>query len=113
MLSWEFPLTLTIQSYAVAVDTDMKVNSLPAATSTISLDCDFQLKTPGAILQDFGIEVSSGGFLFCALADKAAMAIGSTFTYEGGTFVIKDHGIARSDGSGLDYAKALAVELNG
>lgn len=110
---FEFPLTLTIQNYAVAVDTDMNVNSLPAATSTTSLTCDFQLKNPSAVAQDFGIEVTSGGFLYCPLASKSALKIGSTFTYQGRTFVIKAHELSRADGLGLDYAKALAVELNG
>lgn len=109
---FDFPLTLSIQAYAVAVDAGMEVNALPATSgSAVSLTCDFQLRSPGAILQDFGIEVTSGGFLYCALADKGVMVIGSTFTYQDRTFVIKAHEISRADGFGLDYAKALAVEL--
>lgn len=110
---FEFPLTLTVQNYAVAVDTGMEVNSLPAASSTATLVCDFQLRSPSAIYQDFGIEVSSGGIVYAAMADKAKMAIGSTFTYQGRLFVFKSHEASRADGLGLDYAKALAVELNG
>jgi len=111
---FEFPLTLSVQKYAVAVDASMNVNSLPATSgAVVSLDCDFQLRTPGAILQEFGIEVNSGGFVYCAMADKAKMIIGSTFTYQGRTFVFKAHEISREDGFGLGYAKALAVELNG
>ena len=109
---FEFPLTLAVQAYAVAVDAGMEVNALPATSgSAVDLACDFQLRSPGVILQDFGIEVNSGGFLYCAIADKATIAIGSTFTYQGRTFVIKTHEISRADGLGLDYCKALAVEL--
>lgn len=109
---FEFPLTLAVQAYAVAVDAGMEVNALPATSgSAVALACDFQLRSPGAILQDFGIEVNSGGFLYCAISDKATIAIGSTFTYQGRTFVIKTHEISRADGFGLDYCKALAVEL--
>jgi len=111
---FDFPLTLSVQNYAVAVDASMNVNSLPATSgAAVSLVCDFQLKSPGAILQEFGIEVTSGGIVYCAMADKTKMIIGSTFAYQSRTFVFKSHEVSRADGFGIDYAKALAVELNG
>jgi hypothetical protein len=111
---FDLPITLSVQNYAVAVDSSMNVNSLPATSgAVVSLICDFQLRTPGAILQEFGIEVTSGGFVYSTLSDSSKMAIGSTFTYQGRTFVFKTHEITRADGFSLDYAKALAVELNG
>jgi hypothetical protein len=110
---FEFPLTLTVQQYSVAVDSDMNVNALPAAASTVSLLCDFQLKSPGAILQDFGLETTGGGVLYAQTADRAKIIPGSTFTYQSRTFVIKTLENSRADGYGLDYIKALAVMLNG
>ncbi|MBS1725365.1 MAG: hypothetical protein JST51_01495 [Armatimonadetes bacterium] len=112
MPSWEFPQTVTVTHYAAPVDPSTKVASLPASTGTETMDCDVQLRTPGSVYEKFGVETSKPAVVYTALADKAKIRTGSTFEYQGDTYVFRTEPGPKSDGSGLDYAIAVADVLN-
>lgn len=113
MPNWDFPFTVTIQYYNTPADATWQVNQLPTPSSTASLDCDVQPKTPGSILQDFGIEANGGCVVFAPVSEKAKILVGSTFVYENQTFVFVSIAGSRVENGPVDHVKAVAVALGG
>lgn len=112
MPSWEFPFDVTVQHYSTPFNDLWKVSELPTPTSTETLTCDIQPKTPGSILQATGIECNGGCFVFADKTEKSKIRVGSTFVYEGQTYVFKSIPASRVEGSDIDHIKAVAVALD-
>lgn len=110
MPSFEYPYTIEF-SLQGAGSVALEVNGLPTETGTVSLDCDVQVQSPGAILQSFGIEVTTGAYVFLPLAAHGELSVGARFTHNGQLFALHTDQSVVADGGPLDYIKFLAVAV--
>jgi len=109
---FEFPITITLEHQGTAEVSGSEVQGLPDTTAqTVNWACDIQAKTPGSILQEFGIEVTNGVILYAPHTEYDTIQIGDRFTWHSITYAVTTKAATRYDGLGLDYVKALAVAV--
>lgn len=111
---FEFPLVITLEHQATATISGLKVQGLPDTDAqTVNWPCDIQAKTPGAIFQEFGMEVTNGVVIYAPHTEYDTIQIGDRFTWHSIVYAVTTKAATRFDGLGLDYVKALAVAVNG